>query len=172
MSKSLFTITRDLEALDDLLNESGGDISAPGAAEALDSILAELAADFESKADAYAALISVKRARAKARREEAQRLMAIVAADENAAKGLAERLKLVMEQRGMKKVDTARYRLSVCGNGGLAPLTLLAEPEQMPAWAQVIKKEANTTAIRERIAAGEPVEFARIEPRGTHLRIA
>lgn len=169
---TLLQIEQDMDALDALLMECDGDITDPTVEAEVMKWAQEIEARFDAKADGYAALIMECKLRAKARKEEAERLALRAKIDENKAKFLSERIKAAMEKRGTAVVETARYRLTVAGNGGKAPMRLLvAEPEKLPQWAQRIKVEANTEAIRERIEAGEKVEFAVIEPRGTHLRI-
>jgi hypothetical protein len=173
MPQTLLDITDDLSALDDLLAENGGDVTDPAVAAAVDRWFAELDGALEAKADGYAALITTMRQRAEVRKAESDRLARRAKQDEASARFLADRLKSALEQRGVKKLETARFRIGVAGNGGLQPLDLRVPAEQLPEWARrtVVNVSADTEAIRRRLEAGERLEFANLMPRGTRLTI-
>ena len=90
----------------------------------------------------------------------------------NGKSQLKDRLKVFFEAHDIKKVDTQRYRLSLCANSS-RPLVL------DPAWSatdlpekyQKVSVEANTTAIREDLKAGFELDFARFGETGKHIRI-
>jgi hypothetical protein len=128
----------------------------------------ELDQDLERKADNYAAFIVEVEKRAEVRRQEADRLLARSKADESQAAWLRAMLKSVFEQRGIKKLETARFRLGVQGNGGKQPLDIfgLVPDEFMVAVPQV-----NREAIRAALEDGRQLEFARLMERGTRLAI-
>ena len=167
---TLLNITDDLRALDDLLDEVGGDVSDPQVAEAVDAWFAELDAAMETKVDNYAALITEMMNRAELRAAEAQRLYHRSKIDQQSAGWLKDQLKTVLEQRGIKKVETPRYRVSVAGNGGKAPLDI-HEPGAVP--RELCKHiperwEPDGDAIRDALGRGEEVPGAtQMEP-GTH----
>ncbi len=172
-TRGLFDITADMRALDDLLYECGGDVTDPKVEQAVNEWFDELETDLLGKVDNYAALITTFQARAKARQEEMERLQARVRVDENAAKSLKERLKIALQDRGIPKLETRRYRVSISKNGGKQPLDI-HDPKAVPhkhcthipeSW------EPNGDAIRAALAAGEEVPGAILMDRGTHLRI-
>jgi len=166
----LLQITDDMQALDDLLAEVGGDVTDPKVSEIVDAWFAEIDANLTGKVDNYAALISTMRARADIRRAEAERLARRAQVDEASADWLAARLLAALDARGMKKLETDRYAVSVVGNGGKAPLLLDGE---VPAdWTKtVMRTEPDKERIRLAIEAGQALPFARLGERGKRLAI-
>jgi Siphovirus Gp157 len=169
-SRSLFSISEDLERLNELLDEIGDDTQQQ---ELLSEWLQQLGTERDRKLDGYAALISEMQARAEARKSEAQRLMELAKADERRAQLLKERLKWFFESQQLKTIETTRYRLSLAKNGGKAPLILRSDlsPHQLPERFRTTSIEPNTNAIRAALEAGENLDFASLGDRGTSLRI-
>lgn len=169
---TIYEISEDMAALDALLAETGGEIT-PEAEAAFAAFEAELAANLHSKTDAYCALIAEIDARAAARKAEAKRLADRAKTDERAADALRERLRFVWETRRLGKVETDRFTVSLAKNGGKAPLDIRCGVEDLPAWA--VKRETVVTvdkdAIRARLDAGEPLDFASLMERGTRINI-
>lgn len=168
MKQTLLQISDDMRALDDLLFEVGGDVSDPRVGEAIEQWIKELDANLEPKVDNYAALITELLSRAKARSEEADRLASRARIDSNAAAFLKQRLKLVLEERGVKKLETHRYQVSVAGNGGKQPLDLHGE---VPPEFCATRIEPDIALIRATLEEGTALPFAILQPRGTHLSI-
>lgn len=169
---TIYEISEDMAALDALLAETGGEIT-PEAEAAFNAFEAELAANLHAKTDAYCALIAEIDARASARKAEAKRLADRAKTDERTADALRERLRFVWEQRGLGKVETDRFTVSIAKNGGKAPLDIRCGVEDLPAWA--VKTEtivsADKDAIRARLDAGEKLSFASLMERGTRISI-
>jgi len=172
MSQTLLDIAADMAALDELLAESGGEIT-PDTEATLDAFFAETEANLSEKVDAYCRLISEMEARAEVRKAEAKRLADRARVDENAADALRERLRFVWEARKLGKVQTARYTVSLAKVGGKQKLDLRVGVEDLPSWA--VKTEtvttANTDAIRAKLDAGEALPFASYMERGTRISI-
>ncbi|MHC4891659.1 MAG: siphovirus Gp157 family protein [Planctomycetota bacterium] len=122
---TLLKISDDMKALDDLLTESGGDVTDPAIEATIAIWMDEMDTDLNNKVDGYAALVSELNLRSKARAEEAERLRKRSKLDADNAKFLKERLKAVMEMRGIKKIETDRYRVTVANNGGKLPMTVM-----------------------------------------------
>jgi hypothetical protein len=171
MPQSLFEISEDMHALDDLLFELGGDVTDEKSAAAVEEFLKELAANLKGKADGYAGLITTMEKRAEVRKAEASRMSKRAAIDLNAAAFLKSKLKLVMEQHNLKKIETDRFRISIAGNGGLAPLTIYDEELLSDKFFIPQPDAIDKDAIRKAIGEGELVPGARIEERGTRLAI-
>ena len=169
-SRSLFSISEDLERLNELLDEAGDDIQQQ---ELLNEWLQQLGTERDRKLDGYAALISEMQARAVARKAEAQRLLELAKADEQRAQLLKERLKWFFESYQLKTIETTRYRLSLAKNGGKAPLIFKPglSPHQLPERFRTTSIEPNNNAIRAALEAGEELDFASLGDRGTSLRI-
>ena len=172
--KTLLAISDDLQALHDLISEAtdatGGELS-PDVEAALDSWFAELEGARDAKLDSYVSLIREMQLRAAARREEAERLQMRVAADEAGVRRLKERLKLFLESQGARRVETSRFRVTVCQNGGLQPLEVAVPPEMLATEYQRVRVEVDGERLRKDLEAGKVVEGARLLPRGSHLRI-
>lgn len=168
--RTLYAITDDLQALDEMLIELGGDISDPKVAEAIDAWMAELDRDLTRKADGYASLIKEIEARAKARTEEAKRLTDRARVDENAAAALKSRMLYAMQARQMKTIETARFKLSVTGNGGKTPMVVTDE-KAIPEKFHRVVVMVDTDKLRDALEAGQTVPGASLAPRGFHLRI-
>jgi len=171
---TLFEISEDILALDMLLEETGGDISDPKVAAAVDAWFAELNENLCDKVDNYCAYIAELNARAAARREAMERLAKRVKTDENAAKSLKARLQMVFEQRNLapkgKPFETGRFRISLAGNGGPAPMTV--DSGQLPKefWMQP-PPVVDYDKVRKALEAGQKVPGAALMPRGQHLNI-
>jgi Mor family transcriptional regulator len=167
--RTLFAISDDLEKLSELLDECD-DVQQR---ELIDSWFEQLGAERDSKLDNYCALIAEMLARAEARKVEAKRLLKLASTDENRAKLLEGRLKWFFETHNVKTLDTARYRLSLAGNGGKAPLILKdgVSPTGLPERFQKLSIDLDTSAIREALERGEELDFAVLGERGASLRI-
>ena len=172
MKQTLLDITEDMAAIDELLAESGGEIT-PETEGTLDAWFAELDTNFTGKVDNYCALITEIESRAAVRKAEADRLYDRAKIDENASKALRERLRFVWELRAMGKVQTSRYTVALAKNGGKAALDVRVGAEDLPAWA--VKTETVVTvdkdAIRARLDAGEQLDFASLMQRGNRISI-
>lgn len=170
MRRTLFAISQDMEALGSILADVGGDLSHPDAAAAVEAWEAELAQDLEGKIDGYASLISEIEARAAIREQEAERIRRLVEADRRAADSLRERLRLVWEERGLGKIQTARYAVSLARNGGKAPVDIYSPVP--PEWTKATTSVGpDRERIREALERGERLDFARLMERGSRIVI-
>lgn len=107
-NRSLFSISDDIEKLNELLDESGDDFQQQ---ELIYQWFEKLGDERDRKLDGYAALITEMTARVEIRKAEAKRLMELAQADENRARLLKDRLKWFFETHNLKTVETARYKL-------------------------------------------------------------
>lgn len=170
MSRTLLDITEDLQALDDLLTEAGGDIT--GIEGTVDAWLAELEQDLKGKVDNYAALITAMNARAEIRKAEADRLYHRAKVDVSNAKFLRERLKVALEDRGISKLETARYKVGVSKAGGAAPVVIADESAIPIDFIRITEiREPDKDAIRKALESGRQVAGAALGVRGTYLAI-
>lgn len=171
MPRTLYDITTDMRQIDELLTTLEGDISDPAIEEAITEWIAEMDSDLKTKVDGYAAYVTELLALAAARKDEAKRLRDRAAVNENAAKRLKERLLYALQERGIDKVETLRYTITVAKNGGVAPLSVQVPAEALPPRFQKVTIDADNQAIRAAIDAGEEVDGATLMERGTSLRI-
>lgn len=89
--RSLFLISSDLDALEALLYDLGGEITDEAAEKAIDAWLGELGAERDAKVDNYCGLRQEFLARAEARQREADRLHELARVEINAAERLKAR---------------------------------------------------------------------------------
>jgi hypothetical protein len=177
--RTLHAIGEDLEALDAVLAEMGGDVSDAEAETAVDAWLAELGQERDAKLDRYAAYIADLEARAKVKREEAKRLAERSAAEEARVKMLKTRLMWFFAEHGLRKLDTPLCSFTVCANGGSLPVRLLVDAAALPAGYrdEVVTWRPRTDDLRAALESGSEIvddagnPVAELGERGTHLRI-
>lgn len=164
--ESLFNIGESFYALESLLIETEGEIT-----DEIDAWLSEYQAKEEHKIEGYCYLIMKFEEIA----TESKRLADRAASYSTKVKNLKDRLKLYMEMQGREKIETPRFTVSVCGNGGVLPINLHEDvtSESLPDQFVHTYREPNLQAIREAILNGdeEAQRFATLQSRGTHLRI-
>lgn len=166
---SLYHITAELAALIDLAESGVPDAEMAAAVAEHRTALVEA---LDAKADSYAALIQTLRVRAEARRDEADRIKALAAADDGLADRLADALREAMQQVGRTKIDTTRFRLSVRTNGGKLPLVIEDEAALPPVYrVPVYTERVDRDGLRAALEAGEAVHGARLGERGVRLDI-
>lgn len=168
---TLYDITSDMRAIDQLLDECGGDVSDERVLQAIENWIAELDTNLRDKVEGYAAYITELLAKATARRAESRRLADLAKANENAAKRLKERLLWALEERGIDKVETPLYVVSVAKNGGKAPLDIQVPAEQLPMEYQKVEYSPAKDSIRNALEQGIEIDGCTLMERGTSLRI-
>jgi hypothetical protein len=173
MTRTLFAISDDMLALDELLDEMGGDVSDEETEAAINNWFENLGEERDKKLDNYAAFIRELEARIEARKSEAQRLAALVITDTNRMLALKRRLKWFFEYHDLSPIQTARFRLSLAGNGGKAPLILDPDltPDSLPEEYRKVSVTPDTDKIRAALDAGAELDFARLGERGKSIRI-
>ncbi|MCD8140490.1 MAG: siphovirus Gp157 family protein [Planctomycetaceae bacterium] len=171
--QSLFDISEDLAALDDLIFENAGNLDSPDVVAALDALEAEIVNNMVEKIDNYAGLIKSIQARSEVRKQEAKRLDARARIDLNTAKSLLDRLKLIFERHKIPKLETPRFRVGIVNNGGLLPLIIDGEPANLPENFKITQTTVvpDTEAIRAALAAGQEIPGRRLGERGQRLAI-
>src|SRR5688500_1951758 len=116
--RTLYDIGDDMRIVEDMLIASGGDVSDPEVEAAITAWIEENSAALSKKADGYLCLHRDIEARATAREAEAERLTQLAQIDRHAADRLKERLHFFMRDHGIKKLETERFRATLCNNGG------------------------------------------------------
>lgn len=172
--RSLLDIQDDFLALDDLIDEVGGEITDPRVEHALDSLIHEMGVERDRKLDGYCAFIRELELRSAARKEEVERLQLRIKRDANVIGWLKTRMIEFLRSINTKKVETDRFVLSRCANGGKAPLRYPSDYRDLPAdyVVQVISYRIDTDKIRKDLEEGKKVKGCFIEDRGEHLRIS
>ncbi len=135
-------------------------------------LLELLGEQVEKKVDGYCFVIGKLLAREAWAKEEANRLQEIGRVAKSEANRLRGHLLWFLEQRGTEKIATDRYRVSVAGNGGKAPLIIDdgISPEDAPQEFQKVKVEWDVEAVRQAAELGA-IPWARVGERGKSLRI-
>ncbi|MFN7927106.1 MAG: siphovirus Gp157 family protein [Blastocatellia bacterium] len=173
--KTLWEISADMQALDELLFELAGELSNEEIEAAIDAWLQENEQNLAEKLDGYCSVIAEREVLNDLRVREARRLIALANVDSNKTVRMRLRLKAFFESRGIRKYETALHKFSVAANGGAQPITIKPEWEAEPASAPEAyhKKtiELDKDAIRADLLAGQLIEGCALAPRGTHLRI-
>lgn len=130
-----------------------------------------LEGEIEEKADNYAKIIFSMKADAEAIKREESRLYAKRVALENRAQHLKDMLQANLEFIGKTKFKTELFSFSVQKNGGLQPLTITENLDEIPGKYLIPQPpKVNTDAVR-KLLEGKEVEWAHLEPRGRSLRI-
>lgn len=169
---SIFEIAQDMRALDDLMTESGGDISDPMAAEAIDAFFAELEGDLEAKVENYLRLVKELEARADARRSEADRIRNRAKVDENSAKALKRRLTDSLDMIGRTRIETPTFKVTVSSSGGKAPVSIDPDAVTEEFMREVRTHVPDKERIREALESGRALTFASLTERSRTLRIS
>ena len=164
--ESLFQIGEHYYALESLIISNEGEIDVT-----IDQWLEEYQAKEADKVDAYCYLIQKFQEIA----EEAHRLAERSSNYSRKAKTLKDRLKCYLQRRGRDKVETFRFTITVCQNGGKQPVKLFDQitPANIPGDYLKVYKEPDMEAIREALLNNKKdvQDLATLLPRGTHLRI-
>jgi len=121
----------------------------------------------KKKLDNYARLITELEARAKLRREEAQRLSKRAQIDENKAQLLRRILLNFFSRIGLKTVETDHHRITLAKNGK-RPL-ILDENASIP--DEFLLKEPDRALIRSALERGLSLDFARLGEPTYSIRI-
>ena len=166
--RTMESITQDYEALMQLIDEAGGDIT--GAEEALDKWFEQIEGAVEDKTDAYVSVMRELEARAEWRKAEAKRLTDKAKRDEKNVAGIKGRLLCYMQRLNKTTIETPRNRVTVA-KAGTRSLTLIGEPTGEYVTHIPATTEPNKKAITEALKAGTVLDFARLEPPTEYLRI-
>lgn len=173
--RTLWEIGSDLEALEDLLMEVGGDVTDEEAERAIDAWLEETR-------------------EAEIQEKEAARLMERAQVNRNAVRRLKDRLLAYMDRRGTPKLSGNLYSFTASDNGGKLPLIVddvdpMTLPPQYRKAVMVLlcptdetlealkdqcaklEVEPDGDAIRAALEAGQELDFARFGQRGRHITV-
>ena len=104
-------------------------------------------------------------------KNEEKRLYAKRTTLENRSQSLKDMLQANLEFIGKTKFKTALFSFNVQKNGGLQPLTITQNLDEIPGKYLIPQPpKVNTDAVR-KLLEGKEVEWAHLEPRGQSLRI-
>lgn len=166
---TLYSISQDFLALEDLLEQQAAADSSD-----LDVVakwLEELNGTLDAKLERCVAWSREQEALAEVRKQEAQRLLDLAKTNDNRVKRVKDAIKAIFEQQGFKKVDTKLGAVSLRANGGKAPLECQATVETAPKEFVRLVPTLDTEKIRAALEAGQELGFAKLMPRGSHIRM-
>jgi len=171
MTKTLYGIEADFQALDELLTQLEGDIGDEESQAIYEQMVNEIQSNLSTKADGYAWVIQDALDRADVIKQETVRLRALMDTWTNKAKRMKAALLDAMDRMGIQKIDGAYHKLSIATNGGKAPLILPDSPESLPHCYQRQMLDFDKDAIRADLEAGKTIDGCAIGERGRGLRI-
>lgn len=173
---TLWDIGSDMQALNALIEECGGDVSDPQVEAAFDAMFAEMQRDEANKLEGYAQAIRMLEAEQAAAKAEAAEFAKKAQQRERQIDAMTERVKMYLAAQGRTEAKTARGRtFKIVKNGGMLPLKIdeTATPEQAGIDSRFVKivKAFDNAAIRAELEAGKEVPFARLGDRGTRITL-
>lgn len=182
MSKTLYDISKDLDALHSLLEETDGDVSDEQVAEAIDAWFEEIETNQNTKVENYCKLIEsltyysdIREAEGKRLELESKKFTKSAKTLQNRVQKLKDTLKWYMQMNNIDKITTGLFTVSVAKNGGKVPIIYPESWDEDPASAperfhrKIIKLDLEN--LREALVEGETVEGCQIGERGTNLKI-
>lgn len=157
---SLYDIESDFLALYELATTEGDE-------QAFLDTLEALKGELEVKAGGYVHVIKQLEMEADECDKVIDAFKAKKATRTNNVKRMKEALMQAMDIAGVDKLPAGEYTLKIARNGGLQPLVLGDVPDNY----MKVKLEPDTEKIRDALAEGQELGFARLEERGRHLCI-
>ena len=161
--------TAAAQELEEMLLESSGELTDE--MEGQFAILTQQAESLPAAIDDVLALVRDIEIRAEARKAEARRLADRAKRDESIAAWFKDQVLRVMQNEGMKKLETTRFRATVAMPGGKAALELIGDvpPEYVE---QQIIHVTDKDKIRAELEQGKTLCFARLVEKQPYLRIS
>lgn len=171
---NIYQLDHDWKQIQDQLEELDGSDLTPELEEKIISLLNEsdtLSIEWQNKLDGYCKLIAMLSAQATARGQEASRLTKLSRSDNDKVDRLKEIVKGSLLLRGQTKIKTKLFNLSICKNGGKAPLILPDNVDVLPPEFVQIIREPMKDEIRTALENGDTIEGCSLGEKGDHLRI-
>lgn len=165
---TLLAITDELGRLDELLTESGGEVTEP-----IQAIMDDLAGRLSEKLDSIGWLVRTFEARTLVFENAAAEMTAKATTERNKKARIMDYVKSCMTLRGETKVAGSIYSFSIQKNGGRPPIALLVDDvDQWPTLYVKTVKSIDRDTVRSALDNGTlPEGLAVREPVGTHLRL-
>lgn len=157
---SLYDIEAEFLALYELATTEGDE-------QAFTDTLEALKGELEVKAGGYVHVIKQLEMEADECDKVIDAFKAKKATRANNVKRMKDALMQAMDIAGVDKLPAGEYTLKIAKNGGLQPLVLGDVPDNY----MKVKLEPDTEKIRDALAEGQELGFARLEERGRHLCI-
>lgn len=165
-----------LEQLLDEAEEAGQDLTSPDVVAIIARWFGALEGQLVDKVGRCVAVVREQQAKADVVDGEVARLQRLAASRRGRAARIKDAIHAAMTIAQTRKIDTALGVVSVVANGGKQPLVIdiNADPDEVavshPALVEV-RTAFNSDAVRTALVAGVDLPFARLAPRGEHVRI-
>jgi hypothetical protein len=166
---NLYEISTEMQALNDLLEETGGEIT-----ETVEAWQKEFGGQLMQKVDGYGALIKHLDSYADAIKSEEVRLNARRKVFENRVQRLKDMAGDAMRKLGVKKIEGEKFTLSICQAGGKQALNILDEKGLPERYFDIIPQTlaVNKDRIRDAIETDEELKGkAELLPRGEYVKL-
>jgi hypothetical protein len=164
---TLFALTEEMHALDELLTASGGELT-----DDIEAMLATIGSQITQKVDSLAWVIRTCEARAAGFKKMRQEMDEKKTTEENKIDRLKEYVRVCLDRLGTDKIKGEQYTFALQRNGGKPPVKLLepyaSDPDLLPRDLTRITVTPDMDRIRE---LPTPSEFYEVLPVGTHVRI-
>jgi hypothetical protein len=164
----MFSITGDLRALDELLDETAGELTPE-----VEAWLEEYKTKLTEKVDGVGEWWWTIEARAAGYKKAAEVYTAKRRTEERKLERLKEYVKLCLAYLGARKVAGKLHKLSIERNGGVAPLRLLqVDPALFPESCRKVVVTIDNAAVRAALENGTlPDGLAALDPVGESVRL-
>ena len=146
-------------------------IESPECELAREAFTKALADDIDSKLDHFGEAIRTFESNARACAEEKERFAIRERILLNKAKRAKEWLQYAMVMANRSKVGTALTTAWIQPNGGKAPVDLHGNPDEVPDEFVRYERRVDIDKVRAALEGGAELSFARLQPRGSHLRL-
>ena len=173
--ETLFVLTGELLALDELLTESGGELTPE-----IESWIAEYRDKFTGKIDGIGWFWRTIEARIAGLKVAQEELATKRQVEERKLERLKGYVRLCLDHLGTSSAKGSVYSLAIHANGGKPPIELLepyrSDPKLLPTKLQKVTVSADMEALRtymdgaETVTEGDQVVARRL-PAGTHVRL-
>jgi hypothetical protein len=161
--------TAAAQELEEMLLESSGELTEE--MEGHFALLTQKAESLPAAIDDVLALVRDIEVRAEARKAEAKRIADRAKRDEAVAAWFRGQVLRVMQNEGMKKLETTRFRATVAMPGGKAAMEIVdAVPND---WHKTVTEVViDKERIRAALDGGDVLPFARLVEKQPYLRIS
>lgn len=153
MTNSLYHITSEQLRINELLEESGGELTAE-----IEEALMLNEENFIAKSEGYIEAIAYFKARQEAAKVRIEEMQRIKKTAENAEKRLKERMQLAMEIMGRDKVEVGLHKLSLRNTQVVNIICESAVPNEFVK----VETSIDKAKLKERLKTGEIIPGAEL----------
>lgn len=129
-----------------------------------------LQGEIDDKVEQWNRAIKNQEAERDALKSEYQRLYERYKSQDAQVSRMKETLLMYLQTMGRKEGGKV-LMAKIVKNGGAQPLEILCQPEELPKAFRKVKIEADNAAIRDALASGKKLKFARLLERGEHIKV-